>query len=67
MKRRFGAEIDLKPPQVPYIETIRKSAKAYRRYKKQTGGRGWVRGLPHRDLARRVGCRIRVREQDQGW
>jgi elongation factor G len=40
MKRRFGAEIDLKPPQVPYIETIRKSAKAHGRYKKQTGGRG---------------------------
>jgi elongation factor G len=40
MKRRFGAEINLKPPQVPYIETIRKSAKAHGRYKKQTGGRG---------------------------
>ena len=40
MKRRFGAEIDLKPPQVPYLETIRKSAKAHGRYKKQTGGRG---------------------------
>ena len=40
MKRRFGAEISLKPPQVPYIETIRKSAKAHGRYKKQTGGRG---------------------------
>ncbi len=40
MKERFGAEIDLKPPQVPYIETIRKPAKAHGRYKKQTGGRG---------------------------
>jgi elongation factor G len=40
MKRRFGAEINLKPPQVPYIETVRKSAKAHGRYKKQTGGRG---------------------------
>jgi elongation factor G len=40
MKERFGAEIELKPPQVPYIETIRKSAKAHGRYKKQTGGRG---------------------------
>ena len=40
MKRRFGAEISLKPPQVPYIETVRKSAKAHGRYKKQTGGRG---------------------------
>ncbi len=40
MKRRFGAEIALKPPQVPYIETIRGSGKAHGRYKKQTGGRG---------------------------
>ena len=40
MKRRYGAEIELKPPQVPYIETIRGSADAHGRYKKQTGGRG---------------------------
>jgi elongation factor G len=40
MKRRFGAEISLKPPRVPYLETIRKPAKAHGRYKKQTGGRG---------------------------
>ncbi len=40
MKRRYGAEIELHPPQVPYLETIRKSAKAHGRYKKQTGGRG---------------------------
>jgi elongation factor G len=40
MKRRYGAEIVLHPPQVPYLETIRKPAKAHGRYKKQTGGRG---------------------------
>jgi elongation factor G len=40
MKRRFGAEIELHPPRVPYLETIRHSAKAHGRYKKQTGGRG---------------------------
>jgi elongation factor G len=40
IKRRFGAEIELHPPQVPYLETIRKPAKAHARYKKQTGGRG---------------------------
>ena len=40
MKRRFGAEIELHPPRVPYIESIRKPAKAHGRYKKQTGGRG---------------------------
>ncbi len=40
MKQRFGAEIELHPPRVPYIETIRRPAKAHGRYKKQTGGRG---------------------------
>ncbi len=40
MKERYGAEIELKPPQVPYLEAIRKPAKAHARYKKQTGGRG---------------------------
>jgi elongation factor G len=40
MKERFGAEVTLKPPRVPYRETIRGSAKAHGRYKKQTGGRG---------------------------
>jgi elongation factor G len=40
MKRRFGAEIDLHPPRVPYLESIRKAARAHGRYKKQTGGRG---------------------------
>jgi elongation factor G len=40
MKTRFGAEIELHPPRVPYLEAIRKPAKAHGRYKKQTGGRG---------------------------
>ena len=40
MKERFGAEVTLKPPRVPYHETIRGPAKAHGRYKKQTGGRG---------------------------
>src|SRR3954469_3380562 len=40
MKRRFGAEVILKPPRVPYQETIKGSSKAQGRYKKQTGGRG---------------------------
>jgi elongation factor G len=40
MKSRFGAEVTLKPPRVPYQETIRGSAKAHGRHKKQTGGRG---------------------------
>jgi elongation factor G len=40
LKSRFGAEVTLKPPRVPYQETIRKGAKAHGRHKKQTGGRG---------------------------
>jgi elongation factor G len=40
MRDRFGAEVNLKPPRVPYQETIRKGAKAHGRHKKQTGGRG---------------------------
>jgi elongation factor G len=37
---RFGAEVTLKPPRVPYQETIRRPAKAHGRHKKQSGGRG---------------------------
>ena len=40
LRSRFGAEVSLKPPRVPYQETIRKAAKAHGRHKKQTGGRG---------------------------
>src|ERR671932_424212 len=40
MRQRFGAEVVLKPPRVPYQETIRNGAKAHGRHKKQTGGRG---------------------------
>jgi elongation factor G len=40
LRSRFGAEVLLKPPRVPYQETIRKPAKAHGRHKKQTGGRG---------------------------
>jgi elongation factor G len=40
MKRRFGAEVELHQPRVPYLETIRKDSRAQGRYKKQTGGRG---------------------------
>ncbi len=40
MKRRFGAEVELHQPRVPYLETIRNESRAQGRYKKQTGGRG---------------------------
>jgi elongation factor G len=40
LRSRFGAEVTLKPPRVPYQETIRSGAKAHGRHKKQSGGRG---------------------------
>ena len=40
LHRRFGVDVDLHQPRVPYLETIRKEARAQGRYKKQTGGRG---------------------------
>src|SRR5688572_12974491 len=39
-KRRFGVDVELHQPRVPYLETIRKESRARHRYKKQTGGRG---------------------------
>jgi elongation factor G len=40
LKRKYGAEVILKAPKVPYKETIRGSATAQGKLKKQTGGRG---------------------------
>ncbi|HEU5372202.1 MAG TPA: elongation factor G [Gaiellaceae bacterium] len=39
-RRRFGVEMELHQPRVPYVETIKGRARAHGRYKKQTGGRG---------------------------
>jgi elongation factor G len=39
-RRRFGVEMELHQPRVPYVETIKGKARAHGRYKKQTGGRG---------------------------
>jgi len=40
LRSRFGVEVTLRPPRVPYQETIRGSARAHGRHKKQSGGRG---------------------------
>ena len=40
LKRRFGVDVLLKPPRIPYRETIKGSTEAHGRHKKQTGGHG---------------------------
>ncbi len=40
LKRKFGVDVRMKIPKVPYKETIRARAKAQGKYKKQTGGHG---------------------------
>ena len=40
LKRRFGVEVNLKLPRIPYRETITVATEAHGRHKKQTGGHG---------------------------
>jgi elongation factor G len=40
LKRRFGVDVTLKLPRIPYLETIGMAAEAHGRHKKQTGGHG---------------------------
>ena len=40
LKRRFGVDVLLKPPRIPYRETIKSPTEAHGRHKKQTGGHG---------------------------
>jgi len=40
LKRKFGVEAVLKPPKVPYRETIKGTTKVQGKYKRQSGGRG---------------------------
>ncbi len=40
LKERFKVNVDVKKPKIAYLETIRKTAEAQGRHKKQTGGRG---------------------------
>ena len=69
LRERFGVEVELKPPRVPYQETIRATAAAHGRHKKQSGGRGQF-GDCHIEIdaarRRRRFRRLRVRRQHQG-
>ncbi len=40
LKRKFGVEVNLRTPKVPYKETIKGKARVQGKYKKQSGGRG---------------------------
>jgi len=40
LKRKFGVDVKMKTPKVPYKETIRARASAQGKYKKQSGGHG---------------------------
>jgi elongation factor G len=40
LRKRYGVEVVLKTPKIPYRETIRGKADVQGRYKKQTGGHG---------------------------
>lgn len=51
LKRKYGADVILKEPKVPYRETIRSSTQVQGKYKKQSGGRGqfgdvWIEVKP---------------------
>ena len=40
LKKKYGVEVTMKPPKVPYLETIKKHTDIEVKYKKQSGGRG---------------------------
>lgn len=51
LKRKFGVEVIMNTPKIPYRETIKASTSAQGRYKKQSGGRGqfgdcWIKIEP---------------------
>lgn len=40
LKKRYNVDVNLKPPKIPYKETIKAKSDVQGKYKKQTGGRG---------------------------
>lgn len=51
LKRKYGTEVELEKPRIPYRETIKSRTEIQGKYKKQTGGRGqygdvWLRLEP---------------------
>jgi len=40
LKRRFGVEVEMSTPKIPYRETIKAPTKVQGKYKKQSGGKG---------------------------
>lgn len=40
IKRKFGVQMELSTPKIPYMETIRSTARVQGKHKKQSGGRG---------------------------